>query len=455
MRPTRLGLAAVAAALVSAISFIAPAAYAKTDAATTDIPKEARATGMKDAPKVVQAAGIPCQIADARFVGLASDAKTKAQSKYYEVACTGGMGFVVVDKGADAPAGWASCLDQAKLNPDGKPNPAACMLPGNTDQKAQIAPFVAKTGSGCALTDVRGIGHGDTASYFEIACDGGRGYVMKTSSPPKPDQPVSLITCLAYDASSPVACKLTTSASQLAVIDALAGQSGKSCQVKDRRYMLTTEDSNNYYEVACQDGKGYVLQEGPTGKLVSTIDCAIADRIGDGCRLTNSRQAETAQLDLYTKLARNAGYACDVTKYGPFETAPRGYDIVELACSNRPDGAVAIFPASGSEHPKIYDCVHSELAGYRCGFSKQDAAFPKITDDLKKLGKVTCAVSNARVVGVTKEKVGYLEVACADGAPGFLISYTVDDMNPKEAIACGIAGEVAGGCKLPGNTKHG
>ena len=105
---------------------------------------------------------MPCVVANARMIGATpTDPKTKAVSTYYEVACKGSMGFMLVDhgKGGDAPS-WAACPDQAKVDPvSGKPNGAACFLPGNADNKAMLAPFVAKSGVPCDVTNVRGVGH--------------------------------------------------------------------------------------------------------------------------------------------------------------------------------------------------------------------------------------------------------------------------------------------------------
>jgi hypothetical protein len=185
---------------------------------------------------------------------------------------------------------------------------------------------------------------------------------------------------------------------------------------------------------------------------VSPIDCAVADNIGGGCTLTNSREAETEQAGLYSKLAHNAGFACDVSKYGPIAANIPNHEVVELACSNRPDGGIGIFPATGAG--QVDNCALAELAGFRCSFTKPDAAYPLLTADLKKLGKDSCVVSGERIMGTTPDKLGYVEVACADGNPGYVMSYTLANLQVKEAVACTFAKDVAGGCTLPTNVKH-
>src|SRR5690348_5531916 len=109
MRPKVLRLAA--ALLVAAL---APAAV--LIAAPKDAPKVTdaqRKQGMAEAPAIVQAAGLPCQVSDARFVGKTSEDKknNKPAMSYYEVACgAGNMGYVL-QAAAGAPATAFSCIE--------------------------------------------------------------------------------------------------------------------------------------------------------------------------------------------------------------------------------------------------------------------------------------------------------------------------------------------------------
>ena len=120
MRPTRFGLTALGAVLAGAL-LLGLAATASAADNGPPIKPENREAGRKAAPALMQAAGIPCQVSDARLIGVAPDPKTKKDTKYYEVACTGGLGYDVVDNGTTSPT-WASCADQAKAGADGKPN---------------------------------------------------------------------------------------------------------------------------------------------------------------------------------------------------------------------------------------------------------------------------------------------------------------------------------------------
>ena len=446
MRPIAIGLTAALAlaALIPAAVISAPKAKDKPPA----VDAKAREAGMKAAPDIAKAVGISCTVTDARLIG--SDKKTSTD--YYEVACQEGLGFALVAKKDATPQSY-NCLETAQAAADGKPSALACVLPANADPKAGLAPYLAKANTRCEIENARAIGAGAKNTYFEVACKGGSGYIVTTSSPINVGQEVAANSCLLYDEGGNVSCKLTDKATQLAVVDTLAGASGKNCAVKDKRYVLSTK-TDNYFEVVCQDGKGYMLQQtAATGAFVKAIDCAQAGFVGGGCTLSDAVAAQTEQAGLYTKLATKAGFDCKVEKYGMLPTNDPRKEIVELKCSNRPDGGIGIFSVDKNI---VYDCVTSELNGYRCSFTKPDAAFPRLTADLKGLGKGSCVVSGSRVIGQTPTQ-GFVEVACADGLPGWVMAYPLGQTTPKpaELLSCLQAKGVGGGCKLPTNATKG
>ena len=446
MRPIAIGLTAALAlaALIPAAVISAPKAKDKPPA----VDAKAREAGMKAAPDIAKAVGISCTVTDARLIG--SDKKTSTD--YYEVACQEGLGFALVAKKDATPQSY-NCLETAQAAADGKPSALACILPANADPKAGLAAYLAKANTTCEIENARAIGAGAKNAYFEVACKGGSGYIVTTSSPINVGQEVAVNSCLLYDEGGNVSCKLTDKATQLAVVDTLAGASGKNCAVKDKRYVLSTK-TDNYFEVVCQDGKGYMLQQtAATGAFVKAIDCAQAGFVGGGCTLSDAVAAQTEQAGLYTKLATKAGFDCKVEKYGMLPSQDPRKEIVELKCSNRPDGGIGIFSVDKNI---VYDCVTSELNGYRCSFTKPDAAFPRLTADLKGLGKGSCVVSGSRVIGQTPTQ-GFVEVACADGLPGWVMAYPLGQTTPKpaELLSCLQAKGVGGGCKLPTNATKG
>lgn len=444
MRPFAIGLAAALA-----LGALVPAAVISAPKESKDKPKidaKAREAGMKDAPALMQTVNTGCTVTDARLIG----ADKKTASTYYEVACQDSIGFALIAK-KDTPPQVFTCLEANAPAADGNPSALACLLPGNADPKAGLKPFVTKAAVACDIENARAIGSGAKKSYFEIACKGGAGYVLQTSAPANVADEVVASSCLLYEDGANVSCKLTDKATQLAIVDTLTAASGKACQVKDKRYVLSTK-ADNYFEVACADGKGYMLQQTAAGgALARAIDCAQAAFVGGGCTLTDSVAAQTEQAGLYSKLATKAGFNCDVEKYGMLPSADPKKEIVELKCKDRPDGAIAIFSTGPAV---IYDCLFAELNGYRCSFSKQDTMFPRLSADLKAYGKGSCEVSGVRLVG-RNETEGYFEVACSDGLPGWVMSYPINSPAPKskEILSCSQAKGIGGGCKLPTNAS--
>ena len=439
MRPFITGLAAAMAVLA-----LAPAAVSQSKKAE-EISEKARTQGMAEAPALAKAAGVACNVTDARFVGKVADKKAKTSTNFYEIDCDSGVGFVVqaVEGGATSVF---TCIEAGAPGPDGKPSSLSCKLPGNADPKSDLAPVLAAAKVQCTPEAVRGIGQSATATYLEVACQGSaQGYVLKTSAPMDPAKPVEATDCMLYDAGeSNISCTLRTKEQRLAVIDTYAAAANNGCAVKDKRYVGQSQSGSTFFEAACADGKGYLYRV-DAGKVAQTYECAKAQGIMGGCTLTDAKQAMTEQNALYSRLAKAAGFNCDVSKYAPFPS-PAGKEIVELACANRPDGAVGIF-GGPNDKPIVHDCVRAPIAGYRCSFTKpEQAGFASLTADLKKMGKADCQVSNSRVIGKTQKGTTYVEVACADGLKGYVVEYSAD-IAPINTVGCAFSKD----CKLPGN----
>lgn len=164
MRPIVMGLAAVLA-----VSAIAPAAFSQKKG-EAEITEASRKQGMAEAPALAQAAGVTCQISDARFIGKQDDKKAKTSNAYYEIDCAQGLGFIVQNtSGAPKPSVF-TCVEANAPTADSKPSALACRLPGNADPKGDLAPVIAKAGVQCVPTQVRGIGQSTTNTFFEVAC---------------------------------------------------------------------------------------------------------------------------------------------------------------------------------------------------------------------------------------------------------------------------------------------
>ncbi|HEY3949483.1 hypothetical protein [Phenylobacterium sp.] len=435
----RLGLLAALfiAVMAPVTAMAAPAAKPPT------VDSGARKQGMADAPAIVQAAGVDCQVSDARFAGQGGkDPKTGIAPKVYEVACgPGKIGFLIQTNGTNPPNVY-SCI-VANYPADQKPPTNGCILPANLDLSAGIAALAQKAKVPCTPSQVRGIGQTTSNTIIEALCPNGAGYIITASAPLSLTKDAQALNCLAYDAANAnVKCELGSPAARTALEDKLAAQATPPCAVKDHRFIGLLTDGTEGYEFACTDGKGVILKVNAQGQVTQTLNCANVP--AGSCTLTDSRQASAEQAGLYTKLAKAAGSNCNVTRYAVF---PQQGDkeVVELVCGDG-SGAIGMFPATGKG--TVLDCGHALLAGFKCSLGKADYA--GLTADLKKFNKNDCAVSQTGSPLKAPDGTLRLEVACADGLPGYVINYT-DPNTPKEAIACAFAGN----CTLPTNKKKG
>jgi hypothetical protein len=432
MRPIGLGLV-----IALAIAALAPATVLSASKKAEPVPAAARKQGIAEAPAAVQAAGLNCQVTDARFIGKAEDKKAKTSSNYYEVDCAQGPGFIISST-AGGPSTAFTCIEAATSS-------SPCILPGNGDPKADLVPSLAKSGVQCTPTQVRGIGQSKTNTFFEVACQEGAGYVLVASAPLDVSKPIEAQNCLNFDdTDGNLKCTLTDKKTRLGVVDKYVADAKNGCVVKDRRYIGATKDESNFFETSCADGKGYIYKVDAKGALSQSWDCAKAMGILGGCTLTDAREAATAQAGLYTKLAKAAGSDCDVDKYAVFPSTGTK-DVVELVCKSG-SGGIGIFE-SGAKGV-VYDCGHALVAGYKCGMNKPESANAALTADLRKFDQKTCTVSDSRLAGKTSKGTYLMEVACADGFKGYMIEYKDSPVTAVGATGCAFAG----GCKLKGNT---
>jgi len=442
MRPIGLGLVA---ALIVAV--LAPVAVMSAPKAAPAVNEAQRKVGLADTPALVTAAGLPCQVSDARLVGKATEDKKKGTPamSLYEVACGTGMGYLLQVTGVAAPTAF-SCLEANYPADVGSKVANPCILPANLDPKVALAADLAKANVSCVPEAARGIGQSKTATYLEVACQGGVGYVVIAGAPYDGTKKLEAQNCLNFDAAGGnIKCELSDPAARLAVVDRYNTEAKTSCVIKERRFVGTTTDSSNFFEVSCQDGKGYIYKIDTSGAVAQTFECAKAQGVLGGCQLTDARQAASEQADLYTRLAKAAGSNCKVEKYAVFPAAA-GEDVVELVCSDA-SGAVGIFKAGGKG--EVLDCGHALVAGYRCGLAKAGSGMEGLTTDLKKfIPSTTCVVSNSRLAAKTAKGTLLLEVACADGLKGYMIEYSTGPVTAVAATGCAFAA----GCKLPGNT---
>ncbi len=460
---TRLGLALAAAAALAALPHAAmaqratgggqttPAAAPAASAAPGKVdPKQQaaqRTRGMKEAPPLVAASGAQCQITDALYKGEGKDKGADGKEvkiTAYEVACSQGFGYIVVSRAGQPKPQAVNCI--MAQNGGSK-----CELPQNTDFKAAITPAVKQAGRQCDVTDVRYVGSTATPQndVYEVGCAApSLGFMIGLSAD---GQAPTVNDCVATLGTSQE-CKFTPKAAILTSFQPLVAKTGKTCQVSDFRSIgRSAASGEEFTEIACSGGTGFVLVRDKAGAYKNAIDCGKAQGVGDGCKLTDVTVAQTQEAGTYTKLAAKAGFPCDVGQYRVIGMDAQNREVVELKCKNRTDGAVALFDEKGSS--RIYDCVRAgAVGGSTCKLSEASVVYPKYTAALAAKGRATCKVSNAAFLAHTTAGSDYIEAACADGAPGWVMSFKEGAASIDELLTCRQATGAGLKCKLAGNT---
>ena len=445
MRLIAIGLAA--ALLAVGLSPVAASAADKPAKPTADSKNHDQ--GMTEAPPLVQQSSIPCTMNDARFIGQGKSKNTatgkEEDSKYYEVACQEGLGYIIISPVAGTPIGY-DCLMMSTNKPkagEKETGQVYCKLPGNTDPLKSFQPILAKGGiSNCTPSQGRWIGI--TTDFkldqYEIACSEGMAYII---SYPRlgTERKFAVGSCL--DAEDAV-CQYYPKEKRIAQLSTWATPAKRPCQVTDGRYLGTLKDSGNtYYEIACSDQiSGFVLEVDPHGMYVTSIDCAKASTLAGGCTLTNAVAAQTQEIGTYSKLAKSIGFACDVKSYHSFGADQSGREVVELVCNDHPDGVIAILPVDKGQKGEYFNCARAEIRQLKCALTPPQATYAKLSSQIAGAGK-TCQVSNARGIGTTKDGAEFVETACS-GAPGAVIEYQPNSEQVKAVMTCAQASAAIG-----------
>ncbi|MBE7219207.1 MAG: hypothetical protein INR64_12110 [Caulobacteraceae bacterium] len=410
-----------------------------SDANSAKLTSDQITKGKADAPALLQAAGARCTMSNAAFRGSGDVGGKKAD--IYEAACSEGPGMLILAVKGAKPTAYP-CLAVA----DQKTH---CVLPENADPKAGLTSLATAAGRPCQVTGARYMGAststGDT--YYELACQNAGGFRLGVpAGTAKPEA----VDCLALLGTAQQ-CTLTTKAQALAGLQPLVQASGRPCQISDARFVGNSEANHaTYYEVACGASGGFVIATDTSGKFQRAIDCSQAAGLGGGCTLTKIDPAQ--ERAHYTQLAAAAGFQCQVDRDRLIGSDSTGRSAVEIACSNRPDGAIALFPTTPTGKTEIFDCIRAGQLGATCQLTQPTALYTKYTAALTAQGKTTCKVSNARYVGGLGNGGYVVETACSDGKPGWVI-YFKPGPTPvaQQVLTCNQSANDGHACTLPGN----
>jgi len=465
MKFLRLGIiAAMAMALCGqqALAADAPAA------GPPKMDPKVHADSQRDAPALVQAAGAKCDVTDAYSLGLNDETINgkKFKATFYEIACQQGMGYIFKSvPGSDAT--FYDCMSlkviydrqsaaEKAAAAKAKTTNTCGMLPANADPKAGLTPLMVKSGERCGtVTDADALGSNptDKLTFFEVACSEGQGYVLSFPEPGS-TKDVDVIPCYKAD-NIGTTCKLTSKdkiSKQIVALD--TSNKHPNCMPTKGRWVVTdTSNGNEYYEIGCADGAtAYMIRTSAKGEYRESVECTLATRIAGGCQFMNVNTGSTAEVAIYTKLAKQIGYdACpNVVKYQSYGTENKGpREIVELSCGPA-EGAYAFVPTGAGQTGQFLNCVRAAGLGLTCHLTPMEATYAKISQQIAARGKTTCKVMGGRDVGQDDKGVDYVEVLCSPGDPQnqLVLQYSrLPQETLAQATTCALA-PIQGACTL-------
>jgi hypothetical protein len=246
--------------------------------------------------------------------------------------------------------------------------------------KAERARAMAESGKlistlqlSCQPTDAARVGHGKftadgktvEVNAYEVVCSNGMGYILATQGSQKP----IATSCFAAEAThaagivqgeSDIYCQFAANKNVKATASSLMTATGTPCAVGSFRWFgFSASSQTEYSEVACADGKGYLLKMPRSGAAVSVLSCQEAAKQGLKCRLTDSGPvAAAATMQTFRDALKQNGVHCEPTQMRTIgrESVDKRY-VVEVQCPEQPNGLVAYIPLEGNTNPfETIDC---------------------------------------------------------------------------------------------------
>lgn len=275
-------------AAVALTSTMASPAFAQR----TRAPRAQSAPSDADIRAAVQvhltALGNACQLTDAKLLGQMQD-----KTSLYEVACASGPGYIVL--GSTPPSATDCLVLAASAESARAKDPAAdvgtvCTLPANDNGAAVFEAYAREAGMDCVIDGAAIVGAAnDGAIVYEIGCanaDGAR--IQKSASGWTRSPCFELVSINAT-------CKFTQPAEQAATLKSwLAGSEAANCDVQQARFM--GQNANGaFYEAACAGADGVIVRLNAEKAVQQVYPCAVAEKIGGGCKLTTTAPAATPQ----------------------------------------------------------------------------------------------------------------------------------------------------------------
>ncbi len=397
--------------------------------------------------EILQRENSSCEYGASRILGQNQDGNIM-----YEISCNNGPGFLLLDTQpaqiVNCIANNASVARRLAADPEAEVG-AECILPGNTDTVAAIRPLAVAAGVTCAVDQARWVGlTPDGSQRYEVGCPGTEGYWFDVNAS---NQSGNLLPCLRV-ARAGGECEFTTATEQAAWVMNLAANSGRACQANAARYVGQISSGAQYYEVGCSNSLGFMVSTTAEGVYDTTLDCAAAAHIDNGCTLTGRDAIMAAASDQWRTRLAAAGISCDFVA----NTEPRREvsgdqrDVVEFQCNDRPWGLVAFLPTSGGSAEQ-FDCLAAPVRLGECVLTTRQMLKDQLNSVMSRRRNASCDVTDFAVYGrltaaeaASSRQVGdVVELSCA-GREGYVVVINSDRSAITDAQTCSTSAQRGG-----------
>jgi hypothetical protein len=246
-------------------------------------------------------------------------------------------------------------------------------------QQLQIdceAPEVTLVVAGTSRSEVTG--KTTDAKVYEVACRSGLGYLLETQASGTP----IAISCLAAEAARVADeekhrppgffCRTAQNRDVKAAAATLLAGADVRCAVRDWKwYGRSATSQSEYSEVACDDGRGFVLRTPMPGAHAAAVATACSDAVAQGihCKLTEvAPPAPAVTLDTFRAALAKNGISCAVDQIREIgqEDIHKRY-VVEYLCARKPSSDIALIPLAANTNPfQVLSCAAAVDIGVQC-----------------------------------------------------------------------------------------
>jgi hypothetical protein len=234
--------------------------------------------------------------------------------------------------------------------------------PEQIAQSAQAAATAA--GLSCRVNGSALLGvTNDNSNLYEVACEGGAGYIVTSATPPQTFDCLVLAAqadqtrAAGGEVAANSVCNLPGNQNIAGMVAGYAREAGVSCQVDAGAALGATPEGNLVYEVGCAGADGYHIEK--TAQGWNKTDCLQIMGTNMTCRFTTTEEQAAGFRPL---LAGTAIDDCDARQIRLLAQNDTGR-FIEVKCASG-DGYVA--QVKDNTVNQVYPCARAARIGSGC-----------------------------------------------------------------------------------------